>query len=259
MTVRLFSNKWICGAFAVVLALGLVACGENPIESAGNVKYDGFDNRKAVLEGMESELANVGMYSCYEKYGTKRCDAFNEKYGSYESEEISDTLNYDDGGNFIGSSSSEGEGISSSGTDSKKYLLQIKNVNLTLESFKQTGEVYAEGDTLIDPEVRFQVKTYCDGEFVNTHTTAFLLDSTDLREWSGSRVATVTIPRGIDEIRICPIVEDENELGNKTLSKDSCVIVSDIGFIEDRTPVSKESEGSDFSIGWSWYLFIPED
>lgn len=262
----IYTKKIALSLCLAALPVTFTACGENAIEAQDDFEFEVFSKADS-LDLMEQRLANVDAYKCRQTYNKTRCETFVNEDGSYDIEKLADTENYDDEGKFIGSSSSAPESSSSDGNPSgaessssapEKYLIVNKALNFTLETFKQTAKFMSESDSVVDPEVKFMVKTYSDDELVNTQVTAMLLDTTNVKEWKGTKSAITIIPRGIDKIELCPMVVDEDEFEDIPLSDGKCLEVKDLGLIEDNDETMQETKGEKFQMGWKWYLYDPE-
>lgn len=244
----------IASCFGIAsVALAFTACsGDNPIEIVNEIDND-FDDSKLALSTTDYNLSNVEFLKCTEKYNGPRCANFYEKYGSFDDEKIADTENYNDKGEYIGPKEPEPE------PDPVKYLTVNKALNLTVTSYKQTADSISATEELGDPEVKFLVKTFSDGELVMEPSTALVLDTTDVKKWSGTKSTVVFLPRGIDKIEICPIVIEENEQEDEILSKGNCITVKDIGLIENKLVFDQVETGKKFEVKWSYDIFDPEE
>lgn len=233
------------------LAFSFTACGDdNPIEIVngyGNLQIDNIDSG---LDNLSKNMSDIDLYKCTQKYSKERCIAFYNMYGSYDCKEISDIAHYGD----------DGLPITLPAKDSiLKYLTKNKFLNLSISSYKQTVDSISDSKQIGDPEVRFIVKTYSDDELVNSPVTALVLDTTNVKEWTGANSTIVFLPRGVDKIEICPIVIDENKLNDVILSDGNCITVEDIGFLKDKTITKQTETGEKFTVEWSWDIYTPEN
>lgn len=231
------------------VAIAFTACsGDNSIEVVNGLDNN-FDDSKAAFSKLDGNATHIELLQCIDKYNQVRCMNFYEQYGTFDNEKIADTENYNDEGAYIGPE--EPEVI--------KYLTVNKALNLTVTSYKQTVDAISETEEIGDPEVKFIVKTYSEGELVNEPSTALVLDTTDVKKWSGTKATVVFLPRGIDKIEICPIVIDENELNDEIMSDGNCITVKDVGLIEDKLVVKQVETGKKFEVKWTYDIFTPEE
>lgn len=233
------------------LAFSFTACGDdNPIEIVngyGNLEMDDIDSG---LDNLSKNLSDADLYKCMQTYSKERCVTFYNKYGSYDCKEISDIAHYSD----------DGMPIAQPAKDTiLKYLKENKFLNLTISKYEQTVDSISATKEIGNPEVKFIVKTYSDDELVNSPTTALILDTTNVKKWTGTNSTIVFLPRGVDKIEICPIVIDENKLTDDILSDGNCITVEDIGFLEDKTVTKQTETGKKFIVEWSWDIYTPNN
>lgn len=240
----------IVSCFGVAsIALAFSACsGDNTIEVINNLDND-FDGTDAALSRLDDGVTNIDFIKCAAKYNENRCTNFYLQYGSFDNEKIADLENYNDQGDYVGPEEPE----------VLKYLTVNKALNLTVTSYKQTVDSISETEMIGDPEVKFLVKTYSEDELVNAPSTALVLDTTDVKKWSGTTATVVFLPRGVDKIEICPIVIDENEIKDEILSDGNCITVKDIGLIENKAVFKQTETGKKFEVSWTYDIFEPEE
>ena len=282
MTQKNFMFKTIAFAFLFATALQFTACGDNPIEVENGKDFDfGKQEIKLALDSVASMRNKVDFYQCMqentaisnEKTRKARCETFIKKYSgdtdiSIIIKMVSDTVNYSDKGDYTriqpGSSSSANSSSSEAIKDTTAHYLTVnKNLNITLTSYKQLADSISETEKVGDPEIRFIVRTFIEGDSSGYEPlTALVLDTLNVKKWSGKKAATVLIPRGIDQIEICPIVIEQNELKdqfkNETVLKDECLIVKKIGLIKDMETTSQTTSKEKVEIKWDWFLYEVE-
>lgn len=258
MKTNIFTNKFTSCFGIASLALAFTACGDdNPIEIVNG--YGDMEIDEADLNSLSQGLSNIDLYKCTQKYSKERCVAFFNKYGSYDCKEIADFTNYRDDGSKVEQAPIYVPVPVPAEDSAKKFLKVNKYLNLTITKYEQTAESISDTKEVGDPEVKFIVKTYSDDELVNSPATALVLDTTNVKKWSGTNSTIVFLPRGIDKIEICPIVIDENKLGDDILSDGKCITIKDIGFLEDRVTTKQTEKGKKFSVDWSWDIYTPEN
>ncbi|MCQ2106880.1 MAG: hypothetical protein MJZ26_13940 [Fibrobacter sp.] len=250
-------------ATAVFLAASLFwGCSQdNPIEIENGYDY----SINFMVDKLESDLEKTDYYKCESIYGEDRCNNFKEIFGSYDSEEIADT-NYNDVGELIHPvSSSSQEILSSSSVTRYPYLLKNMNLKITLTSYQQVADTLSSADIVGDPEVRFAIKFFSDGIQVRMAETEdytvspVLLSEMNLMEWTGHSNVSVPITRGIDEIRLCPMVknidEDSDVLvpDDVDISSGECYTVTEIGLLEG--PVTQSDSCDYYKMNWELELY----
>lgn len=266
----------------IASSLLFTACGDNPIE-VENEKVFHFSNAKvhATLDSIVVQRQKVDLYRCLQanigisdkQKRNERCTNFIEKYGDDTDlgiiiKMVSDTVNYSDDGKYArseesgkpGSSSSSGE---SSSSEQFYYLTKTKTLNVTLTSYKQVADSIRATKKVGDPDIRYRVKTFIDGdESGYDPISALILDEKNIKEWSGNKTVSMQIPRGIDSLEICPIVIDKNELDdhfdNVVVLENKCVSASKIGFIENKKSSVQKTSNEKVKLEWKWYLFEAE-
>lgn len=254
------------------LPLALAACsGENPIDTEILQQDSMYKGHTQNVAAVDSELPNVPVYKCMQKVGDIpdkeiRCKNLIEKMGgaaSIDDEKffnkiavmVEDTVNYDNDGNRIESSSSAEQ---SSSSEAVTYLQETKSLSITLTNYEQLKDSISEDKEIGDPEIQFLVKTLINGEASDFDpVTVLVLDTVDVKTWEGSKSVVFQIHRGIDEIQVCPIVKDENEDDDTILLDEMCFPIKDIGLVEDNDVSKMEVENDLVSVKWEWHLYKP--
>lgn len=241
--------------FSVVILLGCSLDNPIEIENGKNVASN-FDRKK-----LENDLKNADYYACVAKYGAARCETFNEIYGSYDCEEIADS-NYNDNGEFVADS-----------VDVLPYLKVNMNLKITLKSYKQFVDYLSEKTQENNPEIRFAVRFFSDGMQVRVAESEeytispVLLFGNDVKEWVGKNSVTVPIARGIDEVRLCPIVKNINEIDeeepeegvdfenpeDEDVSSGACYSVKEIGRLTHK--VDQKDVNEKYEMSWEVELY----
>ena len=152
---------------------------------------------------------------------------------------------------YVYSSSS----YNSSGSGSVYYLTTSKTMKITLKSYKQVSSNWDGFDGAGDPEVSFTIYTYSDGVAGQTINTQVFIDKSDTRSWSGAVSKTYTINKGIDQIKVCPKVIDEDVSSNDNYSSGKCVTASNIGYLTSSDVNAQTDYNSNYNLEWEWYLY----
>lgn len=237
-----FMNKLLSVACLATASMFFAACdGTNPMETQNEIQKEIFSSKDATFEKLDADLAQVDFYACKQTYNAKRCKNFYEKYGAYDTPEIANPL-YNDEGDTIQTK------------DSVDYLQENAMLNITLTGFDLLASAEA-ADTL---EVKFMVKSYSETVLANTSMSPILIDTTDVTTWEEKSAGAVSLARGINIIKICPVVTLKKPVGedDETLSTDEdCVTVEALGQIKANETTAVSSETEFFNIKWDWYLY----
>ena len=267
MNQKNFMLKLVTVPLFALTALQFAACGDNPIEAENKKQVELSIDMGSALDTLESRRENMDYYSCYDKaklyvnnYKT-RCDNFIDRYRSSSSDSVlslstvirmvKDEDSYNDKGGFIGESYDP----------AISYLQVSKMLSITLTSYKQTASSISGNDKIGDPEIRFLVKTYIDSEPSEYDPlSATVLDTANVKEWDGEKKVAIQIPRGIDAIKICPVLRDKNEYDSyyddEDLLKDSdCISVENLGWVEENKVKTQTTKGDKATISWKWFLY----
>lgn len=237
-----FMNKLLSVACLATVSMFFAACdGTNPMETQNEIQKEIFSSKDATFEKLDADLAQVDFYACKQTYNAKRCKNFYEKYGAYDTPEIANPL-YNDEGDTIQTK------------DSVDYLQENAMLNITVTEFNLLAEAKAT-DTL---EVKFMVKSYSETVLANTAMSPILIDSTEITNWTENAAGAVSLARGINKIKICPVVTLKKPIGedDETLSTDEdCVAIDALGQIKNNATSSMKGEAEFFKIKWEWYLY----
>ena len=245
-------------------ALLITACGDNPIE-VENEKTFSYSEQKIqkALDELTEERQNADVYRCIQSnhgFADKqkikdRCQNFIRKYKSKADLStitimVSDTVNYNDKGEYT--NLGRGQTI--------KYLTTNKQLNITLTAYKQLIDAISNTKKIGDPEVRFEVRTFIDGEPADySPITAIALDTANIKKWNGKKAVAVQIPRGIDAVQVCPIVTDRNEFAdhfeNKVVLENKCVAITNLGLIKNKETTEQETSNEIVELKWKWFLY----
>jgi hypothetical protein len=265
-------------AFLTATALCFTACGDNPIEVENENVYK-FSNSKiqSSLDMIESNRQKVDLYRCTQsnirifnkEKLQQRCSTFIEKYGENTDlatiiKMVSDTVNYNDKGNFTRSSSADSTDPDDpnypDSSNRYHYITTSKTLNITLTRYSQIVDSISKTKKIGNPEIRFKVTTLIDGDSSGYDPiSAIILDTLNVKEWKGHKTGSIQIPRGIDELEICPIVIDNNEFEdryeNETVLENMCITAKEIGYIEDKVVTEQLTSNSRVYLEWEWVLF----
>lgn len=268
MLKKCMSRLLVVGVFAFLMVL--LGCSlDNPIEiENGKNPVLSFDR-----ERLEIDVENADYYACVAKYGAIRCKTFNQIFGSFDCEEIADT-NYNDAGEIITPVSSSSEETQSSSSVTVPYLLKNMNLKITLRNYKQLTTYLSEKNYENNPEIRFAVKFFADGMQVRVAeseeytVSPVLLNGINIKEWSGKHGVTVPIARGIDEVHLCPIVMNINEIDDEEepeegmdfenpededVSSGACYSVKEIGRLTHK--VDQKDVSEIYEMSWEMELY----
>ena len=257
-----FMFKISAASLLISAAFLFTACGDNPIEVENEKTLDFSATKiKTALNDFSEERENVNLYRCIQENNEisdaekreARCKTFIQKYKNKTDistiiKMVSDTVNYNDKGEYTWQG------------NPAKYLTTNKLLNITLTEYKQVKSSISATKKIGDPEVRFVVKTYIDGEPADySPITAIALDTAKVKAWKGKKSVAVQIPRGIDAVDVCPIVTDRNEFAdhfeNEIVLDDVCVHIKNLGLIDNKKTTEQASSNKMVELKWKWFLY----
>lgn len=224
-------------ATLAILPFGIfVGCAsENPIEAENGEKD--FNGMSSTVSKLQKDLDNIDYLRCIKKYSEERCSNFNTKFGSYDSDEISNPY-YDDKGNFA-YASSEGD------KEDLEYITSNKSFFIVVNDYKALSKQVSD-------TVNFEIEYLSDDVVVNKKRTAFLYPDKD-GKWS-KKTSELVIPRGVSEVRICPAaLESNSDEAERVPGK--CHEIKKIGTLEESKSVKYSDKNDKFEIQWEWYFY----
>lgn len=213
----------------------------------------------------ESEKCRLGTSSYSDSYC---CSNFGYQcsYSSSSSKKYSSSSYYY-GNSYSSSSVSESEKCRL-GTSSKSDsyccsyygyqcgLDESKTMLFTLTYYEQKTSGWDGLQNAGDPEIYFNIYTYSEGISAQTLNTGVMLNRSDLTYWSGSISTELTLIQGVDSIRVCPHITDEDVSAHDDYSSGYCYSIKEIGSLEDYEVVEQSDYyNSDASVKWEWYLY----
>jgi len=119
-------------------------------------------------------------------------------------------------------------------------------LEITLTKYEELGSLDPVGYG--DPRVSFRVRAYRQGTNLNNNTTGLLLNREDIRLWTGSVNATVTISDLADSVLVNPIVKDADVASDDDVSPNGYYVKN---FINGTTVNNIESKNSKVSVTFS--------
>ena len=143
----------------------------------------------------------------------------------------------------------------SSSSSAVYYLTSSKTMVITLTSYKQVSSNWDGLDNAGDPAVSFNIYTYSDGNAGQTISTPTFISKEDTRSWSGSVSKTVTINKGVDQIKVCPKVIDVDVSSNDIYTSGNCVTVSNVGYLKSTDVKYQSDKNKSYNLEWEWYLY----
>lgn len=157
-----------------------------------------------------------------------------------------------------GSSSSRYSSSSyySSSSSTAYYLTSTKTMKITLTFYKQVSSNWDALDNAGDPRVSFNIYTYSDGYAAQTISTETFLSKDNTRSWNGSISKTVTINKGVDQIKVCPkVIESDDVSSSDDYTSGNCETVFNVGYLKS-TDVEEQSDyNKNYDLEWEWYLY----
>jgi len=129
---------------------------------------------------------------------------------------------------------------------SSSSALAPNALEITLTRYEELGSLDPTGYG--DPRISFQVLAYRQGTRLNNVTTGLLLNRDDIRIWTGSAKATVTISDLSDSVVVYPIVKDADVMSDDDVSPAGHYVKN---FINGTTINDIESKNSKVSVTYS--------
>lgn len=263
--------KFLTRTVAISLIIALSACSDDslldvPDEESSEKKFDTFYDLNDCTDKNAGEIAYVisedAYYVCSDKWYREHRDT---KSSSSTSKESSSSVEYIEEPEEISSSSNDepeeppcssaAEPEEASSSSIAYYLETAKELYLTMTSYEQVSKNWDGFDGAGDPQFSFSIKTYADGIQGAILSIDKLLSLDDKRSWSGSKTASVTIPKGIDSLVICAKVLDIDANYHDDYSSGNCASQGQIGYLENYEEISQsDAKGKDYRLYWEWFL-----
>ena len=135
-------------------------------------------------------------------------------------------------------------------------LQEAKTLYFTVTDYYQGSYEWDALDDPGDPEIYFNIYTYKDGAQAQSLSTESLLDLKNKTAWSGTKSVALTINSGVDSLKVCPHVIDEDVLSNDDYSSGYCFSKGKLGKLDDYEYVYQYDEKTNkYSLYWQWYLY----
>ena len=135
-------------------------------------------------------------------------------------------------------------------------LQEAKTLHFTVTGYYQGSYEWDGLDDPGDPEISFNIYTYKNGAKAQSLSTGYLLDLKNKTAWSGTKSVALTINSGVDSLKVCPHVIDEDVLSNDDYSSDYCFSKGKLGKLDDYEDVYQYDEKTNkYSLYWEWYLY----
>ena len=196
-------------------------------------------------------------YDCCYKYGY-RCGKLysSSSYRSSSSSYSSSSSSYRSSSSSYSSSSS-----SEKAESSNAYTTKTKKMRFTLTYYKQVsgnwdgisgGGTYSDGD----PMISFNIAFIASGGQSSTYKTGKLLSLSDQGSWSGSKTETIDVPAATQDIKVCPIVIDDDWTSDDSKTSGNCYTKYNVGYLNDYTEVAQDDNAAKhYNLEWEWYLY----
>lgn len=138
-----------------------------------------------------------------------------------------------------------------------EYTTKSRSMQLELTKYAQVTSNWDGLNNAGDPRISFTVKFYDQYDnLIRSTSTGILLSQDDVRNWSGSKTAKLTVPTDTYEILVCPSVIDKDVTSDDNMSSGYCYSVSKIGTLANNVVQSQSDyNSSKYNLYWNWYLF----
>lgn len=136
-------------------------------------------------------------------------------------------------------------------------IAESKTMVFTLTRYEQKTSGWDGLQNAGDPEVYFYIYTYSEGVSAQTLKTGVMLNRSDLTYWTGEITTTLKLIQGVDSIKVCPYITDEDLELHDDYSSGYCYSINKVGTIKDYDDVIEQSDykNTDASLEWEWYLY----
>lgn len=270
--------SWVVSALTFTF---LMACAdESPVSSLEEeIADDKYDIQTEINSDKNNYYSSSSLIAaeeaCY--YGTSnKSDSWCCSNFGYQCSYSSSSYYYDN--SYYSSSSSKKYSSSSYVSESEKCRLgtssysdsyccsyygyqcgiaESKTMVFTLTRYEQKTSGWDGLQNAGDPEVYFNIYTYSEGESAQTLKTGVMLDRSDLTYWTGEKTTTLKLIQGIDSLKVCPHIIDEDISAHDDYSSGYCYSINKVGTIKDYDDVIEQSDykNTDASLEWEWYLY----
>lgn len=134
-------------------------------------------------------------------------------------------------------------------------LQEAKTLHFTVTEYHQGSDEWEPLGDPGDPEIYFKIYTYKNGAQADALSTGYLLDLTDKTAWSGTKSVALSISSGVDSLKVCPHVIEEDVFVNDDYSSGNCFSEGKLGKLEDYRYVYQYDITTKYSLYWEWYLY----
>lgn len=134
-------------------------------------------------------------------------------------------------------------------------LQEAKTLHFTVTEYHQGSDEWEPLDDPGDPEIYFKIYTYKNGAQADALSTGYLLDLTDKTAWSGTKSVALSISSGVDSLKVCPHVIEEDVFVNDDYSSGNCFSEGKLGKLGDYRYVYQYDITTKYSLYWEWYLY----
>lgn len=285
-------NTIISWVVSLLMLAFLVACADDsPVNSLEEeIADDKYDVQTEINSDKNNYYSSSSLIAAEEEacyYGTSNksdswcCSNFgyqcsyssssyyygNSYYSSSSSKKYSSSSYYY-GNSYSSSSVSESEKCRL-GTSSKSDsyccsyygyqcgIAESKTMVFTLTRYEQITSGWDGLQNAGDPEVYFYIYTYSEGISAQTLKTGIMLNRSDLTYWTGEITTTLKLIQGVDSIKVCPYITDEDVSAHDDYSSGYCYSINKVGAIKDYDDVIEQSDykNTKASLEWEWYLY----
>lgn len=259
-------NKIISWVVLLLMLAFLASCADDsPVSSL----------EEEIADDIYDDQTEIEEEACY--YGTSnKSDSWCCSNFGYQCSYSSSSYYY--GNSYYSSSSSKKYSSSSYASESEKCRLgsssysnsyccsyygyqcgiaESKTMVFTLTRYEQKTSGWDGLQNAGDPEVYFYIYTYSEGVSAQTLKTGVMLNRSDLTYWTGEITTTLKLIQGVDSIKVCPYITDEDLELHDDYSSGYCYSINKVGTIKDYDDVIEQSDNknTDASLEWEWYLY----
>lgn len=249
-------NKIISWVVSLLMLAFLGACAdESPVNSLEEeYHYSSSSSCTSIIDCADAGSRPPGYSSSSEKYSSSSYYYGNSYYSSSSSKKYSSSSYVSESEKCRLGTSSYPDSYCCSYYGYQCGIAESKTMVFTLTRYEQITSGWDGLQNAGDPEVYFNIYTYSEGVSAQTLETGVMLNRSDLTYWTGEITTTLKLIQGVDSIKVCPHITDEDVSAHDDYSSGYCYSINKVGTI-DYVIEQSDYENTKASLEWEWYLY----
>ena len=252
-------NTIISWVVSLLMLAFLGACAdESPVSSLEEeYHYSSSSSCTSIIDCADAASRPPGYSSSSEKYSSSSYYYGNSYYSSSSSKKYSSSSSVSESEKCRLGTSSYSDSYCCSYYGYQCGIAESKTMVFTLTHYEQITSGWDGLQNAGDPEVYFNIYTYSEGYSAQTLETGVMLNRSDLTYWTGEITTTLKLIQGVDSIKVCPHITDEDVSIHDDYSSGYCYSINKVGTIKDYDDVIEQSDykNTKASLEWEWYLY----